>query len=153
MEELLSLPTPTSHLANLRHFYDTMETHIHGLEALGKSHESYGDILVPIILKKLPVDLKRNLAREHSNKEWTIDELHQAILKEVEILEAGQNISEISDPINTTPVLPTAAFRAGFRGKSLPPPNARCQSAKRDCVYGKGKHNPLECTVITDQKT
>ena len=118
MEALLNLPSPSNRLANLRHFFDTMETHIRGLEALGKSHESYGDILVPIIQRNLPIDLKRNLAREHANKEWKLGELHKAILKEVEILEAGQNMTDTGDSITPTP---TAAFLAGSKGKPVPP--------------------------------
>ena len=56
MKAMLNLPNPTTQLVSLQHFYDTLETHIPGLEALGKSQESYGDILPPIIHKKLPVE-------------------------------------------------------------------------------------------------
>ena len=87
MEAMLnSLPNPFPQLVSLQQFYDTLETHIRGLEALGKSHEPYGDILVPIIHKKLPLELKKSLARDHSNKEWRLDELRKTILKEVEVL-------------------------------------------------------------------
>ena len=79
-------------LVSLQHFYDTLETHIPGLEALGKSQESYGDTLVPIIHKKLPVELKKSLARDHSNKEWELYEL-----KEVEILKAGRSNSDLPE--------------------------------------------------------
>ena len=50
MEALLNLPSPTDHLSSLRLFYDSIETHIRGLEALGKTTETYGDIFVPIII-------------------------------------------------------------------------------------------------------
>jgi len=64
MEALLILPSPTDHLSSLRLFYDSVETHIRGLESLGKKTETYGDILVPII-QKLPNGIKRNLARQN----------------------------------------------------------------------------------------
>lgn len=80
MEALLNLPSPTDHLSSLRLFYDSFETHIRGLESLGKKTETYGDILVPIIQKKLPNGIKRNLARQNGNKEWQLDNLHKAIL-------------------------------------------------------------------------
>ena len=79
-------------MVSLQHFYDTLETHIPGLEALGKSQESYGDTLVPIIHKKLPVELKKSLVRDHSNKEWALYEL-----KEVEILKAGRSNSDLPE--------------------------------------------------------
>ena len=56
MKAMLNLPNSTTQLVSLQHFYDTVETHIPGLEALGKSQESYGDILPPTIHKKLPVE-------------------------------------------------------------------------------------------------
>ena len=71
-------------MVSLQDFYDTLETHIPGLEALGKSQESYGDTLVPIIHKKLPVELKTSLARDHSNKEWALYELKEVEEEEEE---------------------------------------------------------------------
>ena len=79
MQALLNLPRPTSKLSSLRQFYDFMKTHVRGLTSLGKSQDSYGDLLVPIILGKLPNELRRNLAREYSNPKWTFPQLREAI--------------------------------------------------------------------------
>ena len=69
MQALLNIPSPANNLLSLKHFCDTLETHIRALEALGKSHDSYGDILVPIIRKKLPSDLIKTITRQHEAKE------------------------------------------------------------------------------------
>ena len=150
MEAMLNLPNPTTQLVSLQHFYDTLETHIRGLEALGKSHESYGGILVPIIHKKLPVELKKSLARDHSNKEWTLDELRKAILKEVEILEAGRSNSDLPELPSSGPVIPTASFLMGLNRNIPPKPNGKRPPTQQGCAYCKGKHNSLECTVVRD---
>ena len=89
MQALLEINTPTNTLSSLQLYYDTIEFHIRGLAALGKTEESYGTVLVPIILGKLPSDVCRNLAREHVNAEWTISQVKEAILKEISILECG----------------------------------------------------------------
>ena len=60
-----------------------------GLTALGQSSESYGALLVPMVLGKLPIDVRKNLAREHSHLGWTLDQLRQSIAKEIRVLEAG----------------------------------------------------------------
>ena len=72
-------------------------------------------------LKKLPNGIKRNLARQNGNKEWQFDNLHKAILNEIEILQAGQSSSSDYELSNSTtagflmtwkphmPVLPTHA--------------------------------------------
>ena len=94
MQALLNLPNPANDITSLQQFYDSMETHVRGLASLGKSQESYGDLLVPIIIGKLPNNLRRNLAREHDNLEWTFTQLRNAISKEIKILEAGKYDSE-----------------------------------------------------------
>ena len=98
MQALLNIPKPSTNLISLRQFYDTIENHIRGLSALGKSEESFGSLLTPVILGKIPVELQRNLAREQNNSEWTINLLRQAILKEVTILEVAV---PIDDPLRT----------------------------------------------------
>ena len=65
MQALLNIPKPSTNLISLRQFYDTIENHIRGLSALGKSEESFGSLLTPVILGKLPVELQRNLARRN----------------------------------------------------------------------------------------
>ena len=58
MQVLLDMPNATTNLNSLRLFYDTIATHTRALASLGKSKESYGDILVSIILKKLPTEVQ-----------------------------------------------------------------------------------------------
>ena len=75
MHSLMNLPNPRNEIKSLREFHDANENYVHELLALGWTTESYGALLVPMVLGKLPVDTRKNLAREHSNLEWTIDEL------------------------------------------------------------------------------
>ena len=147
MQALLNIPTLTNSLTSIRQFHDTIENHMRGLSALGKSEETYGDLLIPIILGKLPAELQRNLAREQNNGTWTI------ILKEIRIMEASNSINnqtkafeELNLPSMTTlfhtkvnsptPVLP---HTPSTPGKSEPL-----------YVYCNGKHYPTTCKVITD---
>ena len=57
--QLLDLPNPTESAVNLRMFYDHMENHVRSLDALGKTQDTYGDLLVPIITSKLPIIMKQ----------------------------------------------------------------------------------------------
>ena len=63
-----------------------MESHIRGLSSLEKS---YGDLLVPIVVNKLTTELRRNLAREHSNTQWILSDIMAALQKEIRVLESG----------------------------------------------------------------
>ncbi|CAB4002838.1 Hypothetical predicted protein, partial [Paramuricea clavata] len=47
------------------------------------------------IMEKQPTEVRRNLAREHHDLEWTINRLQDALLKEIKILETVLNIHKI----------------------------------------------------------
>ena len=70
---------------NLRIFFDTIETCMRGLEALGMSPMSYGSLLLPVLLKKLPEVVKRSLFRD--GVELDLEQLRDRLQKEVEIRE------------------------------------------------------------------
>lgn len=148
MQALLEIPSPINELTSLRLFHDSVEAHIRGLSSLGVSKESYGALLVPIILGKLPIPTRKNLAREHANLDWSIDELQAAILKEIRVLETG---FYTSDQLSSTPSgsHSTASFLTGIRGaRTNPPPYSG--KKKQSCVYCKGDHFPSACDVVTD---
>jgi hypothetical protein len=73
-----------------------MEIHIRGLEALGKKQDTYGDLLIPIVLGKLPTTIKYNLIRENGSTKWSVEQLRKSILKEIQILEAGEETDSFS---------------------------------------------------------
>ena len=69
-------------------FHDSIENHTQDLSSLGKFESTYGDLLVPIILAKLPRDIRQNLTKENTSPEWNLPEIMSAILKEIRILES-----------------------------------------------------------------
>ena len=52
--------------------------------------DSYGEFLNCILLDKLPSELRKNMARQHDDDEWTLEQLRKAIRGEIWVLEAGQ---------------------------------------------------------------
>ena len=90
MQALLDIPAPRNNLASLRSFYDKMESYIRGLQSLGQSQDSFGTLLVPIILKKLPGEIRTHLAREYGTDNLEMNELRRGILREINIIDAGQ---------------------------------------------------------------
>ncbi len=148
MQALLDLTSPTNSLVALQLFHDSVESHIRSLSSLGKSHETYGSLLVPIILGKLPTEIRRNLARDHGNDEWTIDKLQDAVLKEIRILEMG-----IEHPLNKKSSLPipTASFHTGSNRR--PTRNPTEGQKRLTCVYCKGPHAPISCNAVKEHQT
>ena len=141
MRGLLNIPSPTTKLSSLREFYDMVESHIRSLASLGQTSDSYGTLLVSIILQKLPSDIIRNLARENTSMEWSLDALRQAVLKEITIMEATPQL----DYTSTESLNVTASFHTST-GKKSP------TEQPVFCVYCKGAHKPAKCESVTDQQ-
>ena len=89
IKALWELPKPSGELVSLRTFFDRMQGYIRDLDALGKKEDSYGDLLVPIIQEKLPGNVRKLIARDHGNREWTLADLRHCISKELDAMEAG----------------------------------------------------------------
>ena len=73
-----------------RSFYDILETNITALEALGKSQDTSGDLLVPVILAKLSEETNRNLARSQQGDYWTIQNLREALKQDLKVWKQEQ---------------------------------------------------------------
>ncbi|XP_057377031.1 uncharacterized protein LOC130698388 [Daphnia carinata] len=144
MRAFLSLPKPGLDKTSLRRFVDNLEANIRGLEALGKGMDSYGDLLVCILLDKLTADLRRNLARQHGAIEWTLEELRNAMKKEIEILEDSTDHSIIkhSESNKQAGVMFTKTSRVETERKRI-----------KHCAYCTGNHFPTDCNnVVTTEE-
>ena len=98
-------------------------------------------MLVSIILKKLPIEIRRNLAREQLSTKWTFDDLIKAILKEIRILAAGYQVTDSHSSSSST-----ASFYVGLKN------NSNAQALKRNliCMFCKGPHPSHSCTTVTE---
>ena len=99
-------------------------------------------------LGKLPADVRRNLAREQNRSDWSIEELREALLREIRILEQG-----IFTPTTYLPeALPmmTASLYTGTRSNH--PRQSRSDrgmlNKKFTCAYCKGTHATNNCDVV-----
>ena len=144
LQALLHLPNPSNTLSSLQLFHDSVEGHIRSLTtSLGKPVESYGDLLVPVILEKLPSEARKHLARERTSNDWTLQELQDAIFKEIQVFESG--LQAIPQSFRT----PTASFYAGTT--RVPTESATGDvSKKKNCTCCKGPHTPSTCNVIAE---
>ena len=136
MQALLDIRSPNGQLEDLQKFYDSLETHIRGLASLGKAQESYGDLLIPIILGKLPNHVRKNLAREHETLDWTIDQLRNALQKELRTLEAGKYVNPTLIKSKDTKSSNTSSFYTGIPKDPSSPhyPSSRAKGPP-PCVY------------------
>ncbi|MES9974415.1 MAG: DUF1759 domain-containing protein [Candidatus Thiodiazotropha sp.] len=158
MQALLDLPAPMNTISSLRTFFDKTEIYIRGLESLDQMESSYGALLVPVILKKIPDEIRKNIAREHGSSNWSLSELRKCLLKELNVMEAGNSIVAHAETLPTT-----ATFFTNTKPqtkpyhKSKPPSKSQIQPSgndilhsKRVCAFCRGPHSSADCTTIID---
>jgi len=121
----------------LQSFHDKLESHMRALQSLGKSPDTYSAMLTPMVLGKLPIEVKKQFAREHHNGEWTIREVMALILGEIRVLEAGHYSNGFSKEFHTTATSFHTAAMKPFQEKKEPV-----------CTYCKGPHAANQCTVV-----
>ena len=93
MDNLLKLnPCTSDKPQQLRYLYDQMQVQIRGLESLGITTESYGQLSIPIIMSTLPNEIQLQISRNTDKEKWDIQELLELIQKEIEARETTEHI-------------------------------------------------------------
>ena len=74
MDILLNVESVTSqyHLKSLCHLYDIVESNIRSLGSLGISSDSYGSMLVSVLIQKLLQELRLIISRKMTEGEWSL---------------------------------------------------------------------------------
>ena len=95
MEILLGAESVSSatQVNSLRRLYDKVESNVRSLSSLGVNSESYGSLLSPVLLQKLPPELRLIVGRQVSG-EWTLDPLMKIFGEELRARE------RIATPMN-----------------------------------------------------
>ena len=146
MDDMLKIiPCNTDKVSHLRSVYDKIHINIRGLESLGVTPEQYGSFLIPVIMSKLPSDVRLQVARVTAKEVWEIQEILTVIKAEVEA-------REISDTIKINERKGTD----GYVSRRFNPPSAAaltaqaCQGGGIKCVFCKEGHYSTSCTKVQD---
>ncbi|KAK3748158.1 hypothetical protein QZH41_006187 [Actinostola sp. cb2023] len=152
MESLSRAYAPSSETTSLRIFYDTCEANIRGLEALGVTTDSYGSLLIPILLKKLPESIRCAIFRADQSADKSLDKLRTTLRKEIETKEKG-HLSSMNDhkAHEEEPLVPTAGAMLSRTQQRAQNPKPRIKP--RNCTFCDGNHRSDKCNkVITIQE-
>ncbi|PFX11353.1 hypothetical protein AWC38_SpisGene24962, partial [Stylophora pistillata] len=93
MDEMLKIPACINDKASqLRLGYDKISINIRGLESLGVSSHQYGSLLIPVIMSKLPHEMRIQVARNTARVVWEMSDLLEVIRQEVEAREIREGV-------------------------------------------------------------
>ena len=143
MDNLLKLPVVSSvtDIKGIRQLYDKTEIHIRGLQALGIEAEQYGSLLVPVLLSKVPQELRLIISRKFDTEAWNLDELLKVFKTEVEARERCHLMATTpSTTPERRPPKPTPISAATL----LSPETHRIT-----CTFCKNEHRSVDCDIVT----
>ena len=138
-------------IAQVRKFYDTVETHCRGLKVLGVESSSYGTFLVNILLQRLPDEIKLIISRKMNevsgDDDWNLDTLLDILKTEFEAREKCMITSRKQYPQG----IPNKKL---YRNTSIPATAsalfASSKNRNQTCIFCRGQHPIAQCHVVTD---
>ena len=157
MDELLKIPScsGTERSTSLRFVYDKISVHVRGLSSLGVASDHYGGLLIPVIMAKLPNEIRVRIARETKSSVWKMDDLLEIIKQEVEAREMSESVkaNEERNPRYTptyeqhrNPKHPTiGSFLVAQEDQ-------RNKTVRMRCVYCNDLHYSASCDKVTNVK-
>jgi hypothetical protein len=101
----------------------------------------HGSLLIPIIMSKLPNDIRIQIARKANSDTWKIDELLEVIKVEIEVREASERIKTNDNNKLRPSNRPNYGSASALTTRSG-------ESFKLQCVYCKGEHYSASCETI-----
>ena len=150
MQALLKLQIhPNANTQQLRSIYDKINVNVRGLQALGMPAENYGNLLIPIIMARMPREITMQVARKTATDEWDIDEILGIIQTELEANEISANLAAADKRIRSQDVTPTRV--QGTANSFVARQEARKDKGERklQCYFCKGSHVAGKCDTIS----
>ena len=145
LDSLWNLETISSinNTKSLRRLYDTVESHVRGLQALGVSPASYGELLMSILMNKLPQELCLIISRKLAEEDWTLDTIlgnfeNEVIARERAAVTAGSYHSTRK-----------VSFKTPLSEKPTPTLNSFMTSNQVSCVYCSQSHPSSSCRSVS----
>ena len=157
MDLLLQTPMVRSStdVSGLREMYDKIEANVRSLQSLGINSEHYGSLLAPIVMNKIPDDLKLVISRKMPEDVWELDSVIGALKSEIQVREKCTFVRKVSpeppkkkrhnNERRDKPLTASYLLSGADEGGSNASPSITC-------TYCLQQHRSTKCTVVTDVK-
>ncbi|XP_064650012.1 uncharacterized protein LOC135501699 [Lineus longissimus] len=144
----VSLPSPT--VRGLWSLQDTIQTHVRNLESLGVNGGTYGLFLTPLILSRLPNDIRMEWARNGAGKESDLIGLLEFLKLEIQRRERAETFKDMN--LSAQPSACTSPSLSKQTVKQrVPTASAMFSSGENsnsdsnNCVFCSKKHPSDKC--------
>ena len=127
-----------SDMRGLRHLFDQVSSHIRSLKSLDVGSDTYGGLLCPVLVARLPPELQLIVSRNISEDDWNLDEILRVVEEEL-VARERVTLSQAVKP----------------KRESKPPPSATTlvsdtKGINEGCCYCGKDHFPTSCDVVSE---
>ena len=158
MESLSKISAPSADVQQLRKFYDSCESNIRALETLGVQTDSYGSLLIPIVLKKLPEQVRCTIFRTNPQADCCLNDLRTALRHEINTREKSQltRKNETSSDVDDVLVPTVGALLTNTQPSEINTPpksfNTNERFEPKPCIYCDSKNRHDKCSKVKSTK-
>ena len=146
MDALLKLQASSSgEIRSIRRLYDTIESHIRSLKTLGVESESYGSLLVPVIMNKIPEEMRLIVSRNFDQSTWGVDSMLRSFKAELEARERCSHMQSSKKEKQHR-----FKFNAKHEHTTTSLLAQRVEQPSITCSYCMGKHTAGRCNIVTN---
>ena len=143
--------SPGARAAELWKLMDELQTHVRSLEAMGIDRDHYGVVLTPVVLARLPEDIRMEWARDGDGHEADLEWLLQFLRKEIERRERSQVYAKRLGDAAAAPAvtkkarLPPRATASALHSSAMTTED-RPSASREECqICLKVNHGPARC--------
>ena len=155
MNNLLNIENVNSlsDLKKLRHLHDEIETQVRSLNNIELKAENYGPMLIPVLMTKLPQDLKIIISRDFGKNVWDIEKVLKIIRRELEAREKiSLSVEKHDDFYENPPYSGSNLFVDGKKHdkKHEKKDYKKTQKPSYSCIFcRRNDHRSADCDIVT----
>ena len=162
MENLMELPKIASNteLRKLRNLYDKTEATVRSLKSLGVDTNGYSAFITPVIMSKIPQELRLIVSRKMT-EEWSLEALLKELGEELSLREKcalapvdgkvppTEGRGKFHRPMPCQPTVATLIVNGDRRNRN------QTQDRRNipNCLFCDKRHYSASCTALTDPRT
>lgn len=155
MDRLLNLEAVRNErdTKELRKLYDSIEAQVRSLSALDCKSETFGPMLIPIIMKKLPSEFRLLVSRNIPDRVWDVNDVLKEFSKELFAREKISNDEQLCFAENEFEFTSQTLYSSSKSKQRFPqetkPYSKDQQNEKQLCIFCRREHASKHCDVVT----
>ena len=139
-------------IKGLRKLFDRIESQVRSLEALDCKSDTFGPMLIPIVIKKLPNEFRLLVSRNTPGEVWNINDILKEFEKELSAREKiSKDLFSHENSYSTTESLFVSQRHNSNREKREERKSGEQQRERNSpmCVFCRRSHASKNCDIIT----